>query len=419
MKEIRNKINRRNFLKAAGAAAGLAPALGEIAGANESSAAEKTQKPKYPQVPRRKLGKTGVEVPCLSLGTNRLVDSQVLLRGALRWGINFWDTAHSYTGGNSELTIGKLLSRSPEVRKNLFLVTKASGARTVADVENRLQTSLKRMDTEYIDLYYGVHGLADAAQLTDELREWAKDAKKRKLIRFFGFSTHKNIDQNLIAAARLDWIDVIMTAYNFRLMQDSKIQAAIETCHKAGIGLIAMKAVALDTQQRRRVEKGEEIETEEDKKLLRHFLEQGCAVEQAKIKFVLEDKRISSACVGMRSISNLTSDVATALDKTDLTKADKKALAEYARATCSGYCAGCAYICDSALPDVPYVSDIMRYLMYYNSYGDTGRARKLFAQVPADVRDKLLDMDYTLAEALCPQRLPMRELITEAFEKLA
>ena len=391
----------------------------------EAEAPERAQEPEYPQVPRRKLGKTGVEVPCLSLGTNRLVDSQVLLRAALRWGVKYWDTAHSYTGGNSELTIGKLLSRNPEVRKKLFIVSKASGARrartpktVVAAVEDRLQTSLKRMNTEYIDLYYGVHGLSDAAQLTDELRQWAESAKKRKLIRFFGFSTHKNIDRNLVAAAKLGWIDVIMTAYNFRLMQDSKIQAAIETCHKAGVGLIAMKTVALDTRERRRVEKGEEIETEADKKLLGHFLEQGRAVEQAKIKFVLEDKRISSACVGMSNIANLTSNVAAALDKTALTRADKEALAEYAQATCSGYCAGCAYICDSGLPDAPYVSDVMRYLMYYNSYGRHDEARELFAQIPGNIRDKLLDMDYTLAEARCPQHLPIRELITEALDKL-
>jgi len=232
-------------------------------------------------------------------------------------------------------------------------------------------------------------------------------------------SNIQNPIRNLLAAAKLGWIDVIMTAYNFRLMQDSKIQAAIETCHKAGVGLIAMKTVALDTRERRRVEKGEEIETEADKKLLRHFLEQGRAVEQAKIKCVLEDKRISSACVGMRSIANLTSNVGAALDKTVLTRADKEALAEYAQATCSGYCAGCAYICDSGLPDAPYISDIMRYLMYYNSYGDKDAARELFAQIPGKVRDKLLNTDYSLAEARCPQHLPIGDLIAEAVSKLA
>ena len=409
-------------------AAGLAPAFAGLTKgleASEEANAEKKDKPKYPQVPKRKLGKTGVEVPSLSLGTNRLIDSQILLRAALRWGVNYWDTAHSYTGGNCELTIGKFLSRSPDVRKKLFIVSKASGARrartpktVVAAVEECLQSSLKRMNTEYIDLYYGVHGLSDPAQLTDELRQWAKSAKKRKLIRFFGFSTHKNINQNLVAAAKLGWIDAIMTAYNFRLMQDSKIQAAIETCHKAGVGLIAMKTVALDVQQRARIEKGEKIETEEDKKLLSHFLEQGLAVEHAKIKFVLEDKRISSACVGMNNVTNLKSNVEAALNKTKLTQADREALAEYARATCSSYCTACAHICDSALPNAPYVSNIMRYLMYYNSYGEQAEARRLFAQIPTDVRNKLLDMDYTLAEARCPQRLPIRELITEAVSVL-
>jgi len=397
--------------------AGLAPAFAGVTKALETSEkanAEKKDKPKYPQVPRRTLGKTGVEVSSLSLGANRLIDSQILLRAALRWGVDFWDTAYSYTGGNCELTIGKFLSKNQDVRRKLFIVSKASGARTVADVEKRLQTSLKRMNTEYIDLYYGVHGLSSPSRLTDELKQWAKSAKERGLIRFFGFSTHTNIDQNLIAAAKLGWIDAIMTSYNFRLMQDSKIQAAIETCHKAGIGLIAMKTVALDTQQRRKIEKGEEIETEEDKKLLSHFLGQGLTVEHAKIKFVLEDKRISSACVGMNNVTNLKSNVEAALNKTKLTQADRKVLAEYARATCSGYCAGCAHNCDSALPDAPYVSNIMRYLMYYNSYGEQNEARSLFAQIPTGVRNKLLDMDYTLAEARCPQRMPIRELITEA-----
>ena len=120
----------------------------------------------------------------------------------------------------------------------------------------------------------------------------------------------------------------------------------------------------------------------------------------------------------MNNVTNLKSNVEAALNKTKLTQADRKVLAEYARATCSGYCAGCARNCDSALPDAPYVSNIMRYLMYYNSYGEQAEAKRLFAQIPVGVRNKLLDMDYTLAEARCPQRLPIRELITEAVSVL-
>jgi len=57
--------------------------------------------------------------------------------------------------------------------------------------------------------------------------------------------------------------------------------------------------------------------------------------------------------------------------------------------------------------------------MYYNGYGDKDRARELFAQIPSDVKSRLLSTDYSLAEACCPQRLPIGELVAEAVSKLA
>ena len=409
MKEEQNTIDRRNFLKTVGAA-GLGSVLvstGAIAGPNQSNAEEK---PKYPQVPRRKLGKTKVKIPCLSLGTYQVdVDNQILLRKTLQYGVNFWDTAYNYGGGNSELGIGKFLAKNPKVRKNLFLATKASGVRTPEEMEKRLATSLKRMNTDYIDLYFGLQQCSNPAWLTDEVRKWAESAKKRKLIRHFGITTHQNLAIVLAAAARIPQIDAIMTPYNFYLAQDTELQVAIDACHKAGIGLIAMKTQGM----------GQRIKTEADKKLVEHFVQRGFTEGQAKIKLVLEDKRFSSACVGMKNVSILNSNVAAAFDKTKLTQADREVFSQYTKATCDGYCAGCADICNSALADVPYVNDIMRYLMYYNSYGEQSEARRLFAQIPADVRNKLLNMDYSLAQARCPQRLPISELIAEAVSKLA
>jgi aryl-alcohol dehydrogenase-like predicted oxidoreductase len=428
MKEKQNKIDRRNFLKTMGAA-GLGSVFAGCKGKEEKepntidpNAPAKTQMPELSQVPRRKLGKTGVEIPCLCLGGNYdLLGKQIILNKAFEWGINCWDTAHNYAWGNSELGIGKFLSNNPDARKKLFIVSKASSAGTVADVEDRLQTSLKRMNTNYIDLYYGVHFMSNPAQLTDELKQWARNAKKQNLIHFFGFSTHSNTAQCLAAAAKLDWIDAIMTRYSFRTMQDARMQDAVEACHKAGIGLIAIKTVALGQGDPRGGPKAEE-----EKKLLRHFVKRGFTEGQAKIKLVMEDKRFSSACVGMENMALLNSNIAAALNKTKLTQADKDVLKEYAEATCSGYCAGCAYICDSALrkesiglPDTPYLSDIMRYLMYYNSYGKQTEARQLFAQIPDNVRNKLLSIDYSPAEARCPQHLPIAKLVAEAVSKLA
>ncbi len=418
MTEKSDSIDRRGFLRTVGAA-GLASVLVCHDGmAGLDTATGESQKPKFPHVPQRKLGKTGIKVPCLALGTMfNLLDNQIILRSTLNYGVSYWDTSNVYAGGNSELGIGAFISKNPDRRKDLFVVTKALGVNTGEGMEKCLQLSLQRMKTDYIDLHY-FHDLRDPADLTDEIKKWAEDAKKRKLIRFFGFSTHKNMAPCLAAAAKLDWIDAAMTVYNFRLMQDPQMQAAVEACHGAGIGLIAMKTQGLGPTAKW-AGHTPRIETEADKKLVGHFLQRGFTEGQAKIKVVLQDERFSSVCVQMENIALLRENVAAVLDKTELTEADRQVFREYADATCRRYCAGCGHICDSALPEVPYVSDIMRYLMYYNGYGHKARARELFAHIPGGVRRRLLGTDYRPAEARCPQRLAIGELIAEAVGKLA
>lgn len=440
-----NKINRRNFLRSMGAM-GLGATLAHAKAEGQSGVKEE-EKPKLPQVPKRKLGKTGVKVPSLSLGGNySLTDKQVLLKRALAYGIDCWDTAPVYAGGDSELGMAEFWAKNADVRKKLFIANVASRARTVTDVEDVLQTSLKRMNTEYFDLYLGVHMLSDPAQLTDELKQWAKSAKKRKLIRFFGFSTHSNMANCLAAAAKLDWIDAVMTRYSFQMMDDAQMQAAIDACYKAGVGLIAIKTLGRgqrgprgrlgrrgtrrgpggpgrrDPSDRPNVPGQSAEETQEDMKLLSHFLKRGFTEGQAKLKFVLEDKRLSSICVGMQNLTLLTSNVAVSLDKTKLSQTDVDVLREYAQATCNSYCAGCAHICDSAV-NVGFrqgqISDIMRYLMYYNSYGEKKMAKELFAEIPRTVLSKLLSTNYSIAEVRCPQHLPIGELVHEAVNKLA
>ena len=416
-------MDRRNFLKTIGVA-GIGSVLAgcarkkEVKEPNAAQTSVDAKPQEYPQVPKRKLGKTGVEVPVLSLGTMfDLLDNQIILRKSLDYGVSYWDTSNVYAGGNSELGIGKFISSNSEIRKDLFIVTKAMEAFTADAMEKCLQLSLERMKTSYIDLHF-FHDLRDPASLTDQIKKWAENAKKRKVIRFFGFSTHKNMAQCLDAAAKLDWIDAVMTVYNFRLMQDEQMQAALEACHKANIGLIAMKTQGTGAVARW-AGHTPKIENEADKKIVEHFFQRGFTEGQAKLKVVLDDQRFSSVCVGMETVALLTENVAAAVDKTKLTQQDIGVLNEYARATRSSYCAGCGYICDSALPDTPYVSDIMRYLMYYNAYGQKEKARELFAEIPGSIRGKLSSIDYSVAEVRCPQHLPIGKLVAEAVGKLA
>ncbi len=373
------------------------------AAANDSKADPKA-------MPHRKLGRADTMVPILSNGKMfDTTENKIMMRASLQHGVTYWDTAYGYIGSKSEMGIGDFFKSNPETRKDVFLVTKASGARTIDDIEQRLQESLKRMNTNYIDLYYCIHACSDPNQLKPELAEWAKSAKDRGLIKYVGFSTHENMEKCLMAASKLDWIDGIMTSYNVSLMVKQEMQDAVQACNDAGIALIAMKVV-----------KGvQEKIPEAEQKLIAHFLDKGYTRGQALIKAVLEDKRFCAACIRMENITILKSNVDAVLDKAELTAEDKAVLKQYAAETCTGYCAGCSEICTAAAPDMPYTAEVMRYLMYYKSYGDTERARELFAQLPADARNRLTSTDFSLAEARCPQHMPIAQFMAEASHKLA
>jgi hypothetical protein len=402
-------INRRNFLKAAGAA-GIGSAITAHAGEEPNEPRAKNKAEEKVEMPMRKLGNKDVFVSVLSHGLgHNVMENQIVLRAAVKYGITYWDTANMYAGGNSELGIGKFLEKTPEARKDIFLVTKASGAKTVEEIEEKLQLSLKRMNTNYIDLYYGVHGCKEPEDLTPELAKWVESAKKRKLIKYFGFSTHSNMAKCLMAASKLDWIDAIMTTYNVSQMLKPEMTEAVQACSQAGIGLIAMKVI-----NRRQINIGKAEE-----KLMAHFLEKGFTREQALIKAVLSDKRFCSACISMEDLTKLKSNLDAVCDKTELTADDMDVLKTYADNSAGGYCSGCEEICSNACPDMPYTADVMRYLMYYKGYGQTEHARELFAQLPAKTRKMLKKADYSLAQARCPQKMPIAKLMTEAAQKLA
>ena len=93
-----NSISRRNFIKAASAAA-----MGTLIGPLDSTA---NVPGRAGEMPTRPFGQTGIDVPILSFGGS-LSLPQLMLDQAFKWGVTYWDTAHSYMGGNSEKRIGK------------------------------------------------------------------------------------------------------------------------------------------------------------------------------------------------------------------------------------------------------------------------------------------------------------------------
>jgi predicted aldo/keto reductase-like oxidoreductase len=361
-------------------------------------------------LPLRAYGRTGVKVPILALGgIFDISTNQLVLQRALDLGVTYWDTANGYVNGNSEKGIGQFFERNPDVRQRIFLVTKAGGAHTADKLDAVLAVSLERMKTDYVDLFF-LHGLRDGSDLTSEIRAWSEKAKAANKIRFIGFSTHSNMEASLQAAARAGWVDGIMLKYDFRLMHTDTMRAAVDACEKAGIGLTAMKTQAKGTFN---------LENEADLKLGGHFVKRGFTEQQAKLKAVWENPQIASICSQMPNVTILSANVAAALDRTRLSAADQAVLREYAEATCARYCDGCVQRCEPALEHQVPVGDLMRGLMYHRQYGDVALARSVLGQLPVAVRERLASLDYTAAERVCPNRLPIGRLMREAGELLA
>jgi len=409
MKE--NNVSRRDFVKTLGVV-GMGSMVGAgqaLAQSNAPSAATAPTLIKVVKVPTRPFGRKGVPVSMLALGGIFDIESnQLVLKQALDWGVNYWDTAASYSGGKSELGIGAYLEKNPQARRDIFLVTKSHGGGTEG-MTKALNVSLERLKTDYIDMYF-VHGPNNTSEFTPEMKAWAEKAKADKKIRFFGFSTHSNMENCLQEAAKLGWIDGIMLKYDFRLMQNDTMKAAMEAATKAGIGLTAMK-----TQSKSPVS----TETEADLKLGGHFIQRGFTQQQAKLKAVWENPQIASICSQMPNLTILQANIAAALDKTSLTAADHAALRQYAADTCSGYCAGCTQFCEAAPGHQVPVGDVMRALMYHRSYGDHELARTVFRQLPETARRGLAGFNYAAAERACPHGLPIAQWMREAGELFA
>jgi len=395
-----NDMSRRSFLKATGTA-GLGALMAPV---NRLATAAETPA----RVPTRTFGKTGVDVSILSLGGMfNIASNQVMMKKALDWGVTYWDTADCYQRG-SEKGIGKYFKKYPQDRQRVFLVSK-SDARDPDGMTDLLNRSLNRMNTDYLDLYF-VHGIYGIDELDDSTRAWAAKAKAAGKIRFFGFSTHSNMEECLIEGAKLGWIDGIMMTYNYRLMHTRGMKRAVDACVKAGIGLTAMKTQGGGPV---RTDTGTEIE------MAGRFLEKGFTDAQAKLMAVWQNPDIASICSQMPNMSILMSNIAAAVNKTELSVRDTNLLQRYAAETQSDYCTGCTKICESAVgEDIP-IGDVMRYLMYCRSYGDRHFAMTEFNKIPEKIRQRLANTDYSKAEQRCPQTIAIGQLMREAIKELS
>jgi aryl-alcohol dehydrogenase-like predicted oxidoreductase len=148
-------------------------------------------------LPLRKLGKTGQNITMLGVGgyhigwtTER--DAQEVIETALEGGVRFFDTAEQYGPGTSEERYGKYLT--PKYRDLVFLMTKTQ-AKTAKDAQQHLEDSLRRMKTDYLDLWQ-MHSLFTPEDVDERMANKVLDvlieAKESGKVKHIGFTGHQN-----------------------------------------------------------------------------------------------------------------------------------------------------------------------------------------------------------------------------------
>lgn len=185
-----------------------------------------------------RLGKTNLEVNKNGFGALPIqrctIDEAVeILKKAYDNGIDFYDTAHFYT--DSEEKMGNAFKDIP--REKIYIASKTA-AETPEDFWSDLETSLKSLKTDYLDLYQ-FHNISFVPKKDDELFKAMLEAKEKGMIRHIGITTHKiTFAHEAIESGLYETLQ-----YPFSYLSGEEEIELVEKCKKFDVGFIAMKAM--------------------------------------------------------------------------------------------------------------------------------------------------------------------------------
>jgi uncharacterized protein len=374
------KIGRRNFIKGASSAV-LGLAAVPFWNADLSFAEAGT--PKY-----RILGKTGLKVTAVGMGVMNCSDPSVLRR-AFDLGINFYDTANVYMAGRNEELVGKVFR---EKRDKVLIQTKIRFHTSEKENRRSLETSLRRLQTDYVDVLLA-HNLRRPGEVSNPaLIEFLQAIKKEGKARFTGFSSHSDMAPLLREAAKSNSHDVALVSYNFT--HSNKLRDAVALAAKSGIGVVAMKTQAGGYKAK---DMG------------------GLSPHQAALKYVLMNQHISAAIPGVRTIQQIeacASVMGTALshEEVDVLRAYQTHL----QGRICTMCGGCTGECPHGVAH----TDLMRIIMYHDGYKDDMLAQEVLRT--GDALEKMTQCsECSSCEVTCRRGLNIKAQIEAAHRMFA
>jgi len=404
-------LTRRDFL-ATSARHGAALSLGAAAAPTAASPAIRA---------RRRLGRTGIEIPDISFGSFSLDRDEALVQHALDRGVTHFDTAEGYMDGRSEEVLGRALRGR---RHEVTLTSKfwANPEHSAAHQMEVLERSLRRLQTDYVDVYLN-HAVNDVARLdSPEWRTFVDRARQQGKIRAAGMSGHAGrLAECLTHALDEKLVDVVLVAYNFaqqpsyreqvtRYLKDlaasfdfvtthPTLPALLARAHAEGVGVMVMKTL----QGARRND-------------MRAFEQPGRTFAQAAFRWVLSEPSIDGLVVSMTDRAMVDEYVEASgsgpPDREDLALLARYA-SRHAATSCVVGCGACVDRCPAGVP----IPDVMRMRMYALDYGIPAVAAAEYARLPLDA-SACLGCSGAPCAGACPAGLEIAETNRDTHRRL-
>ena len=325
------------------------------------------------------LGNTGLKVSRLGFGgipIQRITQEEAtaLIHKLPEYGINYIDTARGYTVSEEYLGIAM-----EGIRDKFVLATK-SMARTRETMEKDIETSLKNLRTDHIDLYQ-VHNAPPAQMniVTGEggALEALLEAKAAGKIGHIGITAHEigTFEMGL----EMDWVETIMFPYNFVELQAADL---IRKCAEKGKGFICMKPLA------------------------------GGAIENAPLamRFIASNKDITVNIPGMANEDELKQNVAAACDPTPISEEELREVQNIRDTLGNQFCRRCNYCqpCTMGI-NISFCFTINGYLTRYGLKDwAIGRYKGMAVEPNACI-------ECGMCESRCPYHLPIIEMLKDVY----
>lgn len=279
-----------------------------------------------------------------------------------------------------------------------------------------LEGSLRRLQTDHVDVYFN-HAVNDVARLKNpEWYEFAEAAKKQGKIRFTGMSGHAgHLTECLDYALDSGKFDVILCAYNFgqdprfyqrflggfdMVARQPDLPRVIQKASQHGVGVVVMKTLM-----------GARLND------MRQYERDGATFAQAAFRWVLSNREVGGLIVSMTSRESIDEYLGASGFRSAAAE-DLPLLERYARVNGTSYCKHACNACEGACPAGVAIADVMRTRMYAVDYGDLRMARDEYAMIARNA-EACLSCSAKPCAGACPHGLQIDELTAPAHRLLA